>query len=47
MGSLKSKIQELEDVKVARQRLWAISRWNQLGNIQCLKIFSQLSLVEN
>jgi hypothetical protein len=33
VGSLKSKIQELEDVKAVGQVLWARIRWNQLGNM--------------
>ncbi len=39
VGSLKNKIQELEDVKAAGQRLWARIRWNQLGNIVSKEIF--------
>lgn len=40
MGSLKSKIQELEDVKAAGQRLWARIRWYQLGSAVSKEIFS-------
>ncbi len=40
VGSLKSKIQELEDVKAAGQRLWARIRWNQLGNMVSKEFFS-------
>jgi hypothetical protein len=40
VGSLKSKIQELEDVKTVGQRLWARIRWNQLGDTVSKEIFS-------
>ncbi len=40
VGSLKSKIQELEDVKAVGHRLWARIRWNQLSNVVSEEIFS-------
>jgi hypothetical protein len=42
VGSLRNKIQELEDVKAAGQRLWARIRWNHLHNIVSKEFFSTI-----